>query len=371
MVFKTFLINDVQRGLLSRKGRFSEWLEPGTYRRFTPFQRLELRLLDANLLTSEYTPELARVVPEKAAKELFVADGQLALVARDGIPKAVLLPGHYLLWQMKAKVDAALVSTETLRSEIPEKFWSFVPASQLTQVLVMPFERAILYVDGVLREVLPEGRFAFNVTNRKLEVFRVDLREQELQVLGQELMSADRVTLRLNMILKYRIVDAVKSVQSVSKLSDALYSEVQMSARYFVASLTVDQLLEKRADATAQMAKAVQVRATSWGVELMKLDLKDVILPGDMKTLLNRVIEAEKKAAANVILRREEVAATRSLANTAKLLENNPVLMRLKEMEAWKEIAERIPNLTVILGGKGMMDRLQIPTLSSAGNPSA
>lgn len=366
-MYKSFFISDDERGLLSKDGRLIEWLEPGRHRRMAPFQRLELRLLDAKLALSEYTPELGRVTPTEAATELFVAEGQLALITRDGIPKQVLQPGRYLLWQMKAKVEATLVSTENLRSDVPERFWNLTPSAQLMVVLVLPFERALLYVDGVLREVLTEGRYAFNAINRKIEVMRVELREQELQVLGQELMTADKVTLRLNLILKYRIADPVKSVQSVVKLQDALYSEAQMSARHYVASLTVDHLFEKRADATAQMAEAIRARAETWGVELLRLDLKDVVLPGEMKTLLNKVIEAEKKAAANGILRREEVAATRSLSNTAKMLENNPVLLRLKELESWKEIAERIPNLTVVMGGQELMNRLQIPALSSSG----
>jgi len=112
------------------------------------------------------------------------------------------------------------------------------------------------------------------------------------------------------------------------------------------------------------MAESIRSRAEGWGVELLKLDLKDVVLPGEMKTLLNRVIEAETKASANAITRREEVAATRSLANTAKMMEGSPVLLRLKELEAWKEIAERIPNLTVVLGGEQLMQRVPLGTRS-------
>lgn len=78
--------------------------------------------------------------------------------------------------------------------------------------------------------------------------------------------------------------------------------------------------------------------------------MKDLVLPGEMKQLLNQVMEAEKKAAAQVILRREEVAATRSLANTAQMLEKNPALLRLKELEGFKEIAAAIPNLTLVMG---------------------
>ena len=88
-------------------------------------------------------------------------------------------------------------------------------------------------------------------------------------------------------------------------------------------------------------------RIAGWGAEVTSVDLKDLILPGEMKTILNQVIEAEKRAAANVILRREETAATRSLANTAKLLEQNPVLVRLKELESLERLAEKVGSVTV------------------------
>jgi len=233
-MYQTFLIDEQSRGLLYRKGCLAEWLEPGLHARFSAFQRLELRLMDARTVCSEYTPELSRIAPAEAVRELYVAEGQLGLVTRDGIAKQVLQPGRYLLWQMKAKVEARLVSTEPLQSEIPEPFWNLVPSSQLQVVSVMPYERALVFVNGVLEQVLSEGRWALHTVNRKVDVTRVELREQELQVLGQELMTADKVTLRLNLILKYRIADPVKSVQTVVKLQDALYSEAQMSARHFV-----------------------------------------------------------------------------------------------------------------------------------------
>jgi regulator of protease activity HflC (stomatin/prohibitin superfamily) len=94
------------------------------------------------------------------------------------------------------------------------------------------------------------------------------------------------------------------------------------------------------------------------GIRLESIGTKDVVLPGEMKTLLNRVIEAEKEAAANVILRREETAATRSLANTARVMAEQPVLLRLEELEAMKDIAERIQEVHVVVGADGLKNML-------------
>ena len=188
----------------------------------------------------------------------------------------------------------------------------------------------------------------------------IDMREQELQVVGQELITADKATLRLNVLFKYRIDEPVASVKGTTSLHDALYAEVQLAARTAVAGVTVDQLLEKRVELAAAMVADVAERVSAWGVRAVRLDIKDVVLPGDMKLLLNQVIEAEKRAAAQNILRREETAATRSLANTARLLESNPVLLRLKELELYKDMAERIPNLSVVVSPADVQRQLQL-----------
>jgi hypothetical protein len=98
-------------------------------------------------------------------------------------------------------------------------------------------------------------------------------------------------------------------------------------------------------------------------VRLYRVGVKDVILPGEMKTLLNKVIEAEKAAAANVILRREDAAATRNMAQTAKVIAENPVLMRLKELETMKDIAEKIDEIKLVMGTDGLAKLLPVATV--------
>lgn len=360
-MFMRYVIPDEARGLLIRNGRLERWLEPGRHKIFRGLSTLELRLFKRETLSTPFSPELKAVAPSGAVVEAFVPEAHVGLLRADGIPKSALQPGRYLLWQLASKVTLEVVDLAPLRPGVPEGFWALMPSTQLQMVVVPPFERALILVDGVLQETLREGRAVLSPLNRKLEVTRVDLREQEVQILGQELMTRDKVTLRLNLVVKYRVTDPVKAVQAVSVLRDALYTEAQMAARHFVAELTLDQLLERRAQAVAPMAEALRERAEAWGAEVLKLDVKDLVLPGEMKQLLNQVIEAEKKAAALVIQRREEVASTRSQANTAQMLERNPALMRLKELEAFKEIASAIPNLTLVLGNPELLRSLGGP----------
>src|SRR5262249_25889493 len=124
--------------------------------------------------------------------------------------------------------------------------------------------------------------------------------------------------------------------------------------REFVAGVTLDELLEGREALTHYLEAQVLPRAEQFGLRVHRVGVKDVILPGEMKTLLNKVIEAEKAAAANVILRREDAAATRNMANTAKVIAENPVLMRLKELETMKDIAEKIDEIKLVMGTDGL-----------------
>ena len=178
----------------------------------------------------------------------------------------------------------------------------------------------------------------------------MDMREQEFQISGQEVMTTDKVTLRVNLIIKYRVRDALLANESHTDLNGALYTEVQMAARRQIGGAKLESLLEDRQRIREAMVEELAARARGWGVEIMQVDLKDIILPGEMKDLLNRVIEAEKQAEANVILRREEAAANRAQANAAKVMASNTTLMRLKELEVLREVAGNISNLTVNLG---------------------
>jgi regulator of protease activity HflC (stomatin/prohibitin superfamily) len=114
---------------------------------------------------------------------------------------------------------------------------------------------------------------------------------------------------------------------------------------------------------TRYVERAIVAKAEHLGVRIDRVGVKDVILPGEMKTLLNRVIEAEKAAQANVILRREETAATRSLANTARVMAENPVLLRLKELDALKEIAGQIDEVKLVVGADGLKTLLPVDLL--------
>ena len=170
-------------------------------------------------------------------------------------------------------------------------------------------------------------------------------------------MTADKVTLRMNAVVTYRVVDARTAVSAIDDVQQALYREAQLALRAVVGARELDAFLADKDAVAAEIGAAVRQRAGELGLAIASVGIRDVILPGEMKDLMNKVTEAKKAAEANLIVRREETAAIRSQANTAKLLVENPTLMRLRELEVLEKIASA-GQLKVVLGEKGLTDRV-------------
>jgi regulator of protease activity HflC (stomatin/prohibitin superfamily) len=172
------------------------------------------------------------------------------------------------------------------------------------------------------------------------------------------MLTKDKVSLRINLVVSYRVVDVGLATSTVSDLYAEMYRISQLALRQAVGGRTLDVLLENKDALNGDLAQDMSGSMKQCGVEVVRVGVKDVILPGDMRTLLNQVVEAEKAAQAQIIRRREETAATRSLLNTAKMIENNPVLLRMMELEAIERISEKIDKLTVYDGLNGVMKGL-------------
>ncbi|MEQ9675781.1 MAG: slipin family protein, partial [Roseovarius indicus] len=199
------------------------------------------------------------------------------------------------------------------------------------------------------------GTHAFWKLGRRVAVKHVDLRLRTHEVTGQEILTKDRVTIRVNLTAEFRVVDPERAVSAVKDFEEALHRALQLAFRRTLGALTLDRLLAEKVTVDAEAAKAVRAEMARIGLEVGEIALKDVILPGEMREILNRVVAAEKEAEANVIRRREETNATRSLLNTAKVMAENPVMLRLKELEALESIAGKVERLTVHNGTEGLM----------------
>lgn len=175
----------------------------------------------------------------------------------------------------------------------------------------------------------------------------MDTRQQQMEISGQELLTKDKATLRINFFVRYQVIDIVKALVNNKEFEKQLYIVMQLAIRAFVSSFTLDELLTRKETISKEIVAQVTTKINDLGLAVADAGIRDIILPGDMKEIMNQVLVAEKKAQANSIMRREETAAMRSMLNTAKLMEDNEMLWKLKEMEYVEKIADRIGQITI------------------------
>ena len=169
-------------------------------------------------------------------------------------------------------------------------------ARMLDAVQVEQNQVALLMVNGRQEDILRPGRYAFWRGLARFETRTVDMREQVLDVAGQELMTADKVTLRLNAVIAFRVVDAVRALVTVEDYSQALYRESQLALRGVIGSRELDAFLTDKEQVARELAGLIRERASAFGLETVAFGIRDIILPGEMKAILNRVTEAKKAA---------------------------------------------------------------------------
>jgi len=230
-------------------------------------------------------------------------------------------------------------------------------AALLEPISVETGHVGLLFRDGRHEATLAPGGYALWKGVARAAVVPVDQRELMVDVPGQEIMTADKVTLRLNAVVIYKVVDALRAVTTVEDHRVALYREAQLALRAVVGARTLEALLGEKEAVGRELDAALRERLSAIGLEVVSLGIRDVILPGEMKELMNKVIEAQKAAEAALITRREATAAMRSQANTARILEQNPTLMRLREIEALERVAEK-GRLSVVVGEGGLAGRV-------------
>jgi regulator of protease activity HflC (stomatin/prohibitin superfamily) len=229
-------------------------------------------------------------------------------------------------------------------------------AAYLYSTEVMDRFVGLLMVDGEFVQTLAPGFHAFWAVKRHVVVEQLDTRVRAMEVQGQEILTRDKVSLRLNLAAQYQVADPVKAHARLQAPRDWLYRELQFALRQSVGGRDLDKLLDDKERVDREVIARVVDAAAENGFVLRSVGLKDVILPGEMKDILNQVVQAEKAAQANVIKRREETAATRSLLNTAKLMDDNPTLLRLKELETLEKVTDKVDRLTVFGGLEGVLN---------------
>jgi regulator of protease activity HflC (stomatin/prohibitin superfamily) len=176
------------------------------------------------------------------------------------------------------------------------------------EVIIKDTHRGLWYEDGVLTKVLEAGRYEFD--NRKglfgqrkpyVEVVLVDMRERDLTIKGQEILTSDKVALRVSIIVQFRVVDPKLAIHAVEKYEDRLYSDVQLAARRSLASMTLENILTNRNQLSEDILRDVKGTAASYGVTIQRADVKDLIFPGDLQEIMNKVLAAERMSQVQLV----------------------------------------------------------------------
>lgn len=285
-----------------------------------------------------------------------VKDGELVLLYEKGNFKNVLTAGRYVFW--KGLIDREYVHVDLSKIYITENldkslFSNYEVNKYIRTFEVAAYEKAVLLVDDVYTKTLDGGTYRFWRNDTSIKIAKADLRQLQLEIAGQELLTKDKAAIRINFYTQYKVTDVEKALLDNKDYEKQLYITMQMVLRAYVGACTLDELLERKDNIAEAVFEDVKASTSKLGVTVLNCGIRDVILTGDMKDIMNQVLIAQKKAQANVIMRREETASTRSLLNTAKLMEENDMLYKLKEMEYVEKIAEKIGEITV--SGNGNM----------------
>lgn len=357
-------VKDGERALLARNGRLERVLEPGRHMLFDPRREIAVEVMP--VVRAEFPADryaVLRAARPDIAEALFAAvetrAEEVAIVGLDGRPAHLMAPWQTrVFWKVATRVEVERIDIGA-EPRVSHRHLAMIDrargAAMIAETVVESHEAGLLHVEGRFVERLAPGRHAYWTAGRKVEVKRLDMRPQAIEVSAQEMLTRDRVALRVTLTAFRRIVDPERAAGRVADVDGFVYRLVQFAIREAVAGRTLDEVLSAKGALDAELRTYVAERVAETGIEVTELGVKDVILPGEIRELVNKVVEAERTAKANLIRRQEETAATRSLLNTAKLMEENPLLLRLKELESLERLVEKVGRIDLHAGeGRGL-----------------
>ncbi len=341
-------------GLVFKNGNYARVITAGTH-----WLRFSEQVIRYDLTQIFNAPKpLEILLKDQALANMLtvveVKDNEIVLVFENQNFKRVLTAGRYTFWN--GLIDYKFVTGDLSKIEITETIskalFSNLQLRQYIRVFeVAAFEKAIMIVDDKFVKILEHGTYYFWKNEQTIKIVKADMRQLQLEIAGQELLTKDKATVRINFYAQYKVTDIEVALMRNKDYENQLYITLQLALRAFVGAYTLDELLEQKETIAQAVFKEVKTQASVLGVTVLHTGMRDVILPGDMKDIMNQVLIAHKKAQANVVTRREETASTRSLLNTAKLMEDNNMLFKLKEMEYVEKIADKIGEITVAGNG--------------------
>ena len=266
----------------------------------------------------------------------------------------------------------------------------------MSELIIKDTHRGLYYEDGVLVRVLTAGRYELPLTKRglfarkpKTEVTLVDIRNRDLTLKNQEILTSDKVAIRVSILVQFAVTDPTAAIHTVASYEDRLYSDVQLAARRALAAMTLEEILTNRTRLSEEILRDVQEAARGYGVAIDRADVKDLVFPGNLQEIMNRVLTAERLSQAQLVeartkaereaiearsgaevermaaqsqaavqnIRAEADAATlRVQAEAGAAYASNPALLRIRELEALSALSAN-PAARIYIGFDKHVDR--------------
>lgn len=362
----TITVKETQKALLYKNEKLVDVLGAGIHKWYPAFMHYTWELYDFRLkgIGGSKAKMLCMMHPALVEKHFTVVRleaHERAYVYIDGEFTELLKAGTTKLYWKEYAVRTEIVDVrkEYVVAQAHMHYLDSLDSDEKVTVCgVDKNAQGHLFVNERFTQKVDAGKYAYYTDFYDIDLKTVDLRVKELEITGQELLSADKVTLRCNATMHYRIVDGQKYFTAVEAPEVYLYKQLQFAIREHIGRLDVDAVVTRQHALADEIVEKFVHLCETIGIRVETVHLKDIILPGEMREIFNQVIEATKRAEANNIQRREETAATRSLLNTAKLMHDNPALVRLKELEALEKITGTVGSLNVYGGLEHVMNGL-------------
>ena len=377
MLFKTkIIVPETHRGLLFKDEQFVQVLPAGvhTFHGWKNQYRVQQFAVtgSAQTFVPDEVVSLADLHPDKFAAHLLrweTGEQEVGLLSQDKVLKDIKPPAQRgACWQGQRVIEVRKLDIgndfklpQALASQLLATKETLLRSAALNALVIAHIPEGhtgFLEVNGEQQATLSTGQHVWWAFNRIIKVTQLDCRLQNMEVNGQEILTKDRVGLRINLSAMWQIIDPQQVKTALADHKDYLYRELQLALRAVVSTQTLDELLADKNLLNQTIQQTVAEKAATYGIDLKTVGARDIVLPGEMKAILAQVVEAEKKAEANQIRRREETQETRSMHNTAKVMEGNPVLLRLKELEVLERVTAHISTLNVYGGLEGVMNDL-------------
>jgi len=297
------MINAYQAGLVFKNGVYQRLLTEGKY--WIGFgEKLELYQR-----TQPFTPamELNLLLKDEKLKEALhvveVKDNEIVLQYENGLLKQVLTPGRYTYW--KGFIVYEFVTADIGKIEITENLdrttlMGKAVAGFVRTYSVEAYEKAVLFIDGKYARTLESGFYCWWKNSISIYVGKVDTRLQQAELNGQEILTRDKASLRINAWARYQVVDVEKALLQNKEYDRQLYVAFQLALREYITGLNFDELLEKKDAIVAYVLEKVAQEAETLGVRVAGFGIRDIVLPGDIKEIMNQVLVAEKVSTISV-----------------------------------------------------------------------